>query len=181
MNLFITFLLSVMSLSAMAQSGSVETGEILIQVAGRGGIVCSAQGMSSERLVLARGESASEAKALAEQECQKQGNEFFCKVKECEEDTENDGLVDVVFSVTRTTSDIGISFMGKVKYACTLKSGGKTFLAKAPTKVEAKVLASNACAFSRNDSAAACEVKEEDCTEISRSMNRSVLFTKIKN
>lgn len=167
MNLFVTVFVSAMSLSAMAQSGSAEIGDILIQVAGRGAYVCSAQGMSSDRLVLARGESQAEAKSLAEQECQKQGNEFFCKVKECEEDTENDGLVDVVFRVSRGVSDIGISFKGKVKYACTLKAGGRSYLAQAATKVEARVLASNACTFSRDDRGFSCEVKEEDCIQVS--------------
>lgn len=172
MKFFLTLLVSVFSVSTIAQSGTVEVGGITIRVAGRGAHVCSAQAMSSDRPVLARGESLPEARALALLECQKQGNGFFCEVNECEKDTVNGNLVDVVFDVSRNDANIGINFKGKVKYLCTVEAWNKIYLAKAATKVEAKVLASNECASGNNGSAFFCDVEDSDCTLVSGTTGR---------
>jgi len=166
MNLILT-IITALSFSVMAQTGTIDFGDVTITVAGSGAYVCSAQAMSSDRPVLARGESQEEAKALALQECEKQGNEFFCEVKECEKDTVNGNLLKIIFDIRRNSANIGISFKGNVKYSCTVKAWSKTYFAKAATKVEAKVLASNECANGNNGDAFFCKVKDNNCNQVS--------------
>lgn len=167
MKFYFNLILSAFSMYTIAQTGNINLDNVTIKITGKGGYVCSAQAMNFDRPVLARGESLPEAKALAMQQCQKQGHAFHCDIEECEQDSVNKNLTDIIFDISKDSLNVDIKFRGKVKYICTIEVWRKTYFAKAATKVEAKVLTSNECASANNGNAFHCDVEDSDCTQIS--------------
>lgn len=163
--------LSALSFSSLAQV-DIETDNVSIRIAGRGAYVCSAENSLKSRVVLARGESRAEAKVLAQQECEILGDGFFCDVKECEKDVVNGSIVEVAVDISRGQTSVDLSFKGKVKFQCRVEAWGKTYYAKAPTRVEAKVLTQNECAAGNDGSGFFCRVSESDCSQISGNSGR---------
>lgn len=149
---------------------------------GRGEWVCSAQGMSTERPVLSRARSKVEAEFEAKMECQdvsKINNGWFCSSKQCEKDDSRDRDVDISIRVNRHGTSVEIVTSESARFFCKANAFGKEYYAKANTKLEAKVLASNVCADDRNGDAFFCDVNDYDCTEVRMEPERRGPFTGI--
>lgn len=156
-------LIFLMSLMISGLSWSQTNNTFNLEISGRGSFACSAQAKISDRPVVARGETKSQAEDLAKQECIKQGNGFFCKVTECERDMMNRGTTNVRFVIVIGSDGVRIDYQGNIKYNCEIKAWGKSYSASAATRVEAKVITSNECANGNNGDAFFCQVKDSDC------------------
>jgi hypothetical protein len=169
----VLLMLATYSFFSFAQSGSVQIGGVRIVIQGKGGHVCSAKAMLSDRPVLARGATKAEAEGLAVQVCKSStpNHAFFCKVDRCEKDNLNANNLNIEFEVNTNGSQIGISYKGKSGFQCQKEAWHKVYTAKAATRVEAMVLASNECATGNSGSAFFCDLKNSDCVAISPSTN----------
>ncbi|MCB9093289.1 MAG: hypothetical protein H6620_12090 [Halobacteriovoraceae bacterium] len=168
--------------------GSIDLEQFKFKVPGQGAWVCMAQGMSSDRPVLARGASEAEAKILAKQECGKLADAFFCKVEKCEFDKTSKSPIDIVFDITKDNTGIKILFNGQSSHLCQIEAWSKTYYAKAPTQLEARVLTANQCANGNDGSAFFCDVDPEDCEALQvegpsgeLDLDLPGMFNKLKN
>lgn len=135
---------------------------------GRGLWVCSSEGIDNYPTV-ARGQTRTEAKHFAQQACADyEGSDFHCDVEQCVKDTNRNNInIDINFTVERSGSNVSINLTdGDAGYVCTSEAWRKSYIAKAPTRLEAKVLATQNCVADGN-SGMHCDV--EECEALSGS------------
>ena len=125
---------------------SVATAGVEIHI-GRGGHICSSEGMK-DHPSLARGTTPMVARHNAQKACGEiEGSEFHCKVQKCVQDPNRGNLnLNIGFSIYRAGDSISIRLnQGQSTVACRAKAFSKSYLAEAPTRLEAEVLARTTC------------------------------------
>lgn len=135
---------------------------------GRGKWICSSEGIKSYPTV-ARGVTKTEAKHYAQQACADyEGSDFHCDVEKCTKDTNRNNInIEIDFTIERRGSRVSINLTnGDAGYVCTSEAWRKSYIAKAPTKLEAKVLARQTCIADGNHGMH-CDI--EQCEALSRS------------
>ena len=154
-------LLTLTSISAFSQVSA----DIRL---GKGQWVCYAEGIDDYPTV-ARGQTKTEAKYFAKQACADyEGDDFFCDVEGCVRDKNRSNInIDIDFTVQRRGSRVTINLTnGKPGYVCSSEAWSKNYIAKAPTKLEAEVLARQTC-ISDGNHGMHCDI--EECEAISPS------------
>ena len=134
-------LLGILLLSATSAFAGVD-----IQI-GKGAWICSSEGIK-DYPTLARATSRAKAKYLAQQKCANyEGSEFHCEVEECVKDKNSKNInVDINFSIDRDGSNVFINLNnGQSGFICTSEAFSSSYMAEAPTRLEAEVLARQTC------------------------------------
>lgn len=114
---------------------------------GKGAWICSSEGIK-DYPTLARAKSKTKARYLAQQKCAVyEGSEFHCDVKKCVRDENSKNVnIDINFSINRDGSNVSINLKnGQSGYICTSEAFSSTYMAEAPTRLEAEVLARQTC------------------------------------
>lgn len=114
---------------------------------GKGAWICSSEGIE-DYPTLARAKSKTKAKYLAQQKCADyEGSDFHCDVEKCVKDKNSKNFnIDINFSIDRDGSNVSINLNnGQSGYICTSEAFRNTYMAEAPTKLEAEVLARQTC------------------------------------
>lgn len=163
-------LIGLLALTSLAAFSQERGGNINV---GRGEWICSAEGIKSYPTV-ARGRTKLEAKHYAIEACADyEGSSFHCDVEECMKDTNrNNSNINIDFRVERRGSSVTINLSnGTADYMCTSEAFRNSYIAKAPTKLEAQVLARQTCVADGNHGMH-CDVEECESLSNSRTSGR---------
>lgn len=141
---------------------------------GKGKWICSSEGIK-DYPTLARANSKTKAKYLAQRKCTDyEASSTFCEVQKCVKDKNRNNInVDINFSIDRIGSSVSINLNnGQAGYVCVAEAFSDEYIAEAPTKLEAQVLARQTC-IADGRHGMHCDV--ESCEKVERSNVRGVI------
>lgn len=154
-------------LSAQELRARNENANLTIKIRGNGAYVCKAQGMPTDRPVVARGTTERMAKREAMHLCKERdakNDGFFCEIKDCETDTQAQPYAEVLFMIETANGYFSIESKNGSKYRCRTEAFSEKYVVKAPTRIEGEVLATNVCADNRQGDAFFCN--DVKCKEL---------------
>jgi hypothetical protein len=159
----LAILTALLAAPAFAQVNGMAQSEVgSLTLVGSGAYVCASAVAFGGTPVLARGGSKIQAQVAAQQLCTKAVGATFCSLDkvECERDSNNGNLAEIIFDITKTEKSVDIVFKGNAKYASIVRGfGGVLYTATAPTKLEAKIVGLQICS-TEEKSSNFCDVKE---------------------